>query len=76
MQSPCHTEDCVYPCRTARFGTALVRSGQLRLTSAEFAQDFRPLEVNGKGGEVNGKGWGGGAVRRICMDLLPRPLLG
>eukprot|EP00913_Durusdinium_trenchii_P029087 g27272.t1 len=41
--------DCVYPCRTARFGTALVRSGQLRLTSAEFAQDFRPLEVNGKG---------------------------
>ena len=34
--------DCVYPCRTARFGTALVRSGQLRLTSAEFANDFRP----------------------------------
>lgn len=41
--------DCVYPCRTARFGTALVRSGQLRLTSAEFANDFRPLEPGGKG---------------------------
>lgn len=40
--------DCVYPCRTARFGTALVRTGQLRLTSSEFANDFRPLEV-GKG---------------------------
>ena len=34
--------DCVYPCRTARFGTALVRSGQLRLTSAEIANHFRP----------------------------------
>ena len=41
--------DCVYPCRTARFGTALVRSGQLRLTSAEFANDFRPLEANNQG---------------------------
>jgi len=41
--------DCVYPCRTARFGTALVRTGQLRLTSSEFANDYRPLEVGGKG---------------------------
>ena len=37
--------DCVYPCRTARFGTALVRSGQLRLTSAEFASDYRPTII-------------------------------
>mmetsp|Transcript_28779 Transcript_28779/g.66891 ORF Transcript_28779/g.66891 Transcript_28779/m.66891 type:complete len:459 (+) Transcript_28779:101-1477(+) len=36
--------DCVYPCRTARFGTALTRTGQLRLTSSEFANDFRPIE--------------------------------
>eukprot|EP00929_Paragymnodinium_shiwhaense_P087424 TRINITY_DN47602_c0_g1_i1.p1 TRINITY_DN47602_c0_g1~~TRINITY_DN47602_c0_g1_i1.p1 ORF type:complete len:483 (-),score=139.68 TRINITY_DN47602_c0_g1_i1:82-1530(-) len=36
--------DCVYPCRTARFGTALVRTGVLRLTSNEFATDYRPLE--------------------------------
>jgi len=36
--------DCVYPCRTARFGTALVRTGQMRLTSREFATDYRPLE--------------------------------
>merc|ERR1719282_2161377 len=36
--------DCVYPCRTARFGTALVRSGQLRLTGKEYANDFQPIE--------------------------------
>lgn len=41
--------DCVYPSRTARFGTALVRTGQMRLTSGEFANDHRPLEVNGTG---------------------------
>lgn len=41
--------DCVYPCRTARFGTALVRNGQMRLTSSEYANDFRPLECNGTG---------------------------
>jgi queuine tRNA-ribosyltransferase len=36
--------DCVYPCRTARFGTALVRSGTLRLTGHEFATDNQPIE--------------------------------
>merc|ERR1712113_1075917 len=36
--------DCVYPSRTARFGSALVRTGQLRLTSNEFANDHQPLE--------------------------------
>merc|ERR1740121_1691369 len=41
--------DCVYPCRTARFGTALVRTGQLRLTSSDFASDYRPLEPDAKG---------------------------
>lgn len=41
--------DCVYPSRTARFGTALLRTGQMRLTSNEFATDHRPLEVGGTG---------------------------
>ncbi|CAE8616378.1 unnamed protein product [Polarella glacialis] len=41
--------DCVYPCRTARFGSALCRTGQLRLTSSEFANDHRPLEPSGTG---------------------------
>merc|ERR1712157_338172 len=40
--------DCVYPCRTARFGTALVRTGQLRLTGSEFAQDFQPIDKSCK----------------------------
>merc|ERR1711920_250609 len=38
--------DCVYPCRTARFGTALVRSGQLRLTSKEYGSDYQPIDPN------------------------------
>merc|ERR1719499_3033860 len=41
--------DCVYPCRTARFGTALVRRGQIRLTSSEYASDHRPLDPDVKG---------------------------
>ncbi|CAK0890470.1 unnamed protein product [Prorocentrum cordatum] len=45
--------DCVYPCRTARFGTALVRTGQLRLTSSDFAADYRPLEAD-CGGPLKG----------------------
>eukprot|EP01133_Synstelium_polycarpum_P005281 gene5281-6119_t len=36
--------DCVFPSRTARFGTALVLSGSLNLKSAEYANDFRPIE--------------------------------
>lgn len=44
--------DCVYPSRTARFGTALVRTGQLRLTSNEFASDYRPLEPGNPSGPL------------------------
>lgn len=36
--------DCVYPTRTARFGTAIVRSGLLKLRANKFADDDRPLE--------------------------------
>ncbi|ETO30795.1 queuine tRNA-ribosyltransferase [Reticulomyxa filosa] len=36
--------DCVYPCRTARFGTALVRSGELHLKSSQFKFDFAPID--------------------------------
>lgn len=36
--------DCVYPCRTARFGTVLVPSGLLQLKKAEFKDDFRPID--------------------------------
>lgn len=36
--------DCVYPSRTARFGTALVREGTLQLTKNQFAKDTRPID--------------------------------
>lgn len=38
--------DCVYPCRTARFGTALTSVGKLTVTRKEFALDARALDPN------------------------------
>ena len=38
--------DCVYPTRTARFGTALVPGGQLRLTLSKYAEDGRPIQID------------------------------
>ncbi|KAI9370631.1 tRNA-guanine(15) transglycosylase-like protein [Aspergillus egyptiacus] len=35
--------DCVWPTRTARFGNAIVPTGNLNLRSASFAHDFRPV---------------------------------
>lgn len=37
--------DCVYPCRTARFGTALVPTGQMRLAKQEYKDDYTPIEA-------------------------------
>lgn len=40
----CDMFDCVYPCRTARFGTALVRlpgGGVLRIKQNKFKDDLR-----------------------------------
>jgi tRNA-guanine transglycosylase len=36
--------DCVYPSRTARFGTALVPQGTLRLRQAAYAADSGPID--------------------------------
>lgn len=36
--------DCVFPSRTARFGTALVPSGFLRLIQAKYACDFGAIQ--------------------------------
>lgn len=36
--------DCVYPCRTARFGTALTSRGALQLPKKIFAEDASPLD--------------------------------
>ena len=35
--------DCVYPTRTARFGTAFVPEGSISLKSAEYEDDFHPI---------------------------------
>jgi queuine tRNA-ribosyltransferase len=36
--------DCVYPTRTARFGTALVPEGVLKLKLTSMAEDNRPID--------------------------------
>lgn len=38
--------DCVYPARTARFGTALVPSGLLKIRNASMATDSRPIQAD------------------------------
>jgi len=38
--------DCVFPTRTARFGTALIGTGQLHLKSTQYATDFQPIDSN------------------------------
>ncbi|XP_046376211.2 queuine tRNA-ribosyltransferase catalytic subunit 1-like [Haliotis rufescens] len=40
----CDMFDCVFPTRTARFGTALTPDGQLNLKNNTFARDFRPID--------------------------------
>ncbi|PHJ21720.1 queuine trna-ribosyltransferase domain-containing protein [Cystoisospora suis] len=42
----CDMFDCVYPCRTARFGTALVRlpGGVMRIKQNRFKEDLRSLD--------------------------------
>ncbi|XP_055606690.1 queuine tRNA-ribosyltransferase catalytic subunit-like [Uranotaenia lowii] len=38
--------DCVFPTRTARFGCALVREGQLNLKQTTYKTDMRPIDEN------------------------------
>ncbi|XP_072704655.1 queuine tRNA-ribosyltransferase catalytic subunit 1 [Ciconia boyciana] len=42
----CDMFDCVFPTRTARFGSALVPWGSLQLKNERFAKDFRPIDEN------------------------------
>lgn len=37
--------DCVYPTRTARFGTAITRRGNLSLRQAKFRDDYSPIDA-------------------------------
>ncbi|XP_076654913.1 tRNA-guanine transglycosylase [Halictus rubicundus] len=36
--------DCVFPTRTARFGCALIRTGQLNLKQVQYLKDMRPID--------------------------------
>jgi len=36
--------DCVFPTRTARFGSALTRKGILKLKKQIFKTDFTPID--------------------------------
>lgn len=38
--------DCVFPSRTARFGTALTRFGSINIRHSQYASDFAPLEAD------------------------------
>ncbi|XP_026193852.1 queuine tRNA-ribosyltransferase catalytic subunit 1 [Cyclospora cayetanensis] len=40
----CDMFDCVFPCRTARFGTAMTRWGSIRIKQHKYALDLRPLD--------------------------------
>ncbi|XP_019514761.1 PREDICTED: queuine tRNA-ribosyltransferase catalytic subunit 1 isoform X2 [Hipposideros armiger] len=40
----CDMFDCVFPTRTARFGSALVPTGNLQLKKKHFQKDFRPID--------------------------------
>ncbi|NXE01909.1 TGT ribosyltransferase, partial [Chaetorhynchus papuensis] len=42
----CDMFDCVFPTRTARFGSALVPWGSLQLKSRQFAKDFQPIDAD------------------------------
>ncbi|XP_073174829.1 queuine tRNA-ribosyltransferase catalytic subunit 1 isoform X2 [Lepidochelys kempii] len=42
----CDMFDCVFPTRTARFGSALVPWGSLPVKNKQFAKDFRPIDEN------------------------------
>lgn len=35
--------DCVYPTRTARFGTAFSKNGNIKLKNAMYKYDFQPI---------------------------------
>lgn len=40
----CDMFDCVFPTRTARFGSALVSTGQIQIKNNQFEKDYNPIE--------------------------------
>ena len=44
----CDMFDCVFPTRTARFGSALVPTGQILLKNVSYSKDFTPIQSDCK----------------------------
>ncbi|XP_056433161.1 queuine tRNA-ribosyltransferase catalytic subunit 1 [Gadus chalcogrammus] len=44
----CDMFDCVFPTRTARFGSALVPWGSLQVKQKQYAKDFQPIDPDCK----------------------------
>lgn len=42
----CDMFDCVFPTRTARFGSALIPTGQVALKSSDYRTDFSPIQAD------------------------------
>jgi len=36
--------DCVFPTRTARFGTAFTSFGEIKIRNKAYSKDFKPIE--------------------------------
>ncbi|KAL2866858.1 uncharacterized protein BJX67DRAFT_372296 [Aspergillus lucknowensis] len=62
--------DCVWPTRTARFGNAIVSSGNLNLRHAAFAHDFRPVEEGCSCNTCRPKEEGGLGITRAYIHHL------
>lgn len=62
--------DCVYPSRTARFGNAITRYGNLNLRNKQYAEDFRPIEEGCKCPTCRPKSEGGMGITRAVINSL------
>ncbi|KAI0542967.1 Queuine tRNA-ribosyltransferase [Xylaria digitata] len=58
--------DCVWPTRTARFGSAITKHGVIKIKSSEYANDFGPIE-EGCGCACCTKGEGGLGITRAFV---------
>ncbi|PLN79140.1 tRNA-guanine(15) transglycosylase-like protein [Aspergillus taichungensis] len=62
--------DCVWPTRTARFGNAVVSSGNLNLRNQAFAEDFGPVEEGCTCSTCRPKDQGGLGISRAYLHHL------
>ncbi|KAL4793818.1 tRNA-guanine(15) transglycosylase-like protein [Aspergillus venezuelensis] len=62
--------DCVWPTRTARFGTGLISTGNINLRHATYAHDFRPVEEGCKCMTCKPRKEGGLGITRAYIHHL------